>query len=302
MDLEKFERQLRILELLVGNSFLSVEEISNRLSLSRRTVYRYISFFKDAGFDVTNENGIYRIELSSPFIKRMTEKVRFSGNEMETMRLLLEQADASNPAVQNLKTRFRNIYGTQFLSDVKVDKRTAYNVGKLYEAMAKKRKVLIRDYSSAHSSSVTNRLVEPFKFVHNDTEIRCYEIESQQCKTFKIARMQGEVEIMNEAWDFTNKHLAYYTDIFGFSGEKQIRIKLRLGKLAVSILKEEYGVEEWQLVIDDDSHWIYSTYICAYEGVGRFVLGLIQDIDIIDSPGLKEYLLRSSDILTKKLV
>jgi hypothetical protein len=74
-----------------------------------------------------------------------------------------------------------------------------------------------------------------------------------------------------------------------------------MGRLAMRVLMEEYGVEEHQFVITDDSHWLFSTLVCSYQGVGRFVMGLIQDIDIVDSPNFKEYLRRDLNILTEKL-
>jgi hypothetical protein len=64
---------------------------------------------------------------------------------------------------------------------------------------------------------------------------------------------------------------------------------------------EEYGVEEHQFVILDNSHWLFSTFVCNYQGVGRFVMGLIKDIDIIESPNFEEYLREDLNILTKKI-
>jgi hypothetical protein len=107
--------------------------------------------------------------------------------------------------------------------------------------------------------------------------------------------------MLDEKWEFGNKHITYYTDIFGFSGEKQHRVKLVLGRLAMRILMEEFGVEEHRFIIQDDSHWLIALQVCSYQGVGRFVMGLIRDIDIIDSPDFVAYLRGDLDILTEKL-
>lgn len=301
MELEKFERQLRLLEMLVGNTYLTVQQLCERTGLTKRSIYRYLDFFKTAGFDLVKNEGVYCIELSSPFVSRISDKVRFTGTELEVLRRLLEQADKGNAAVQNLMMKLGSVYGMQILSDVKVDKLLASNVDVLHGAINKKRKVVLHDYYSPHSNTVADRLVEPFKFVHNGSEVRCFDIKAQQCKTFKVARIQRHVEVLDEKWEFTTRHITYYTDVFGFSGEKQYRVKLRLGRLAMRVLMEEYGVEEHQFVIADDSHWLFSTLVCSYQGVGRFVMGLIQDIDIVDSPNFKEYLRRDLNILTEKL-
>ena len=301
MELEKFERQLRLLEMLVGNTYLTVQQLCERTGLTKRSIYRYLDFFKTVGFDLVKNEGVYCIELSSPFVSRISDKVRFTGTELEVLRRLLEQADKGNAAVQNLVMKLGSVYGMQILSDVKMDKLLASNVDVLHGAINKKRKVVLHDYYSPHSNTVADRLVEPFKFVHNGSEVRCFDIKDQQCKTFKLARIQRHVEVLDEKWEFANRHITYYTDVFGFSGEKQYRVKLRMGRLAMRVLMEEYGVEEHQFVITDDSHWLFSTLVCSYQGVGRFVMGLIQDIDIVDSPNFKEYLRRDLNILTEKL-
>jgi predicted DNA-binding transcriptional regulator YafY len=301
MELEKFERQLHLMEMLVGNTYLTVPQLCERTGLTRRSIYRYLDFFKTAGFDLVKHDGVYSIELSSPFISRISEKVRFTGTELEVLRRLLEQADKGNSAVQNLRMKLGSVYGMEILSDVKMDKLLAGNIDSLYEAIRNKRKAVLHDYYSPHSNTVANRLVEPFKFVHNSGEVRCFDINSMECKTFKLARIQRHVEVLNEKWEFGSKHITYYTDVFGFSGEKQYRVKLLLGRLAMRILMEEYGVEAHQLVIVDDSHWLFSTLVCSYQGVGRFVMGLIKDIDIVDSPNFKEYLRADLNILTEKL-
>lgn len=302
MELEKFERQLRLLEMLVGNTYLTVQQLCERTGLTRRSIYRYLDFFKTAGFDLVKNNGVYSIELSSPFVSRISDKVRFTGTELEVLRRLLNQADKGNSAVQNLKMKLGSVYGMQLLSDVKMDKLLASNIDALYDAINRRRKVVLHDYYSPHGNTVADRLVEPFKFVHNGSDVRCFDIKAQQCKTFKLARIQHNVEVLDEKWEFANRHITYYTDVFGFSGEKQYRVKLRMGRLSMRVLMEEYGVEEHQFVIMDDSHWLFSTLVCSYQGVGRFVMGLIQDIDIVDSPNFKEFLRKDLNILTEKLM
>lgn len=41
---------------------------------------------------------------------------------------------------------------------------------------------------------------------------------------------------------------------------------------------------------DDDTHWLFETDIANYEGIGRFVLGLYEHIEVIEDDGLKAYL------------
>ncbi|MBL6467283.1 MAG: HTH domain-containing protein, partial [Prevotellamassilia sp.] len=42
MELEKFARQLRLMVLLTQNYTMTIEEVGQKLCMSRRTIYRYI--------------------------------------------------------------------------------------------------------------------------------------------------------------------------------------------------------------------------------------------------------------------
>ena len=44
------------------------------------------------------------------------------------------------------------------------------------------------------------------------------------------------------------------------------------------------------MVVLDDGRYFLETEVCSLKGVGRFVLGLYDDIDVFDSPELEEYL------------
>ena len=301
MELEKFERQLKLMELLVGNSHLTLNDIADRIGLSKRTVYRYIELFKSAGFDVDCNGGVYSIEHSSPFLQRVLQKIKFTGNEIQTLRILLEQADGRNQTVASIKSKLGIDDSKNAMAELKLNKQIVENMNALYDAIVNKRQVVLHNYFSPHSKTCTDRVVEPFKLLGNEDGVRCYEVSSGICKTFKISRINGFVEILPEKWKFGNKHIAYHTDLFGFSGEKTSRVKLRMGTLATRVLMEEYGVKDTQMVIDGEYHRIFATSVCSYQGVGRFVMGLINDIDVIDSQGFVDYLRGNLNTLTKKL-
>lgn len=301
MELDKFDRQLRLIDYLVGNTRYTLAEIGDRLGLSRRSMYRYVEFLRLAGFIIHNDGGIYSIDLGSPFIAGLTQRVRFTGLELEAMADLLNSAKDDNLAIKGLKRKFSEIYGVNLLSGATINRKEAENVERLYDAIARRRKVMLHSYASSNSDTVSDRLVEPFKFMERNRAVRCYEISSSKCKTFNIGRIQGEVEVLEDPWEYTTQHIYYYTDIFGFSNEHPVRVKLIMGRLASRVLMEEYMVDENQFVIVDDHHWMISLKVCGFKGIGRFVLGLLNDIEVVDSPEFVAYLKDNLQLLTEKL-
>lgn len=130
--------------------------------------------------------------------------------------------------------------------------------------------------------------------------MRCFEVSSGMNKTFKISRAK-EVRILDMVWSHRDQHMPFYTDLFHFSGEKQYQVKLLLGHLASSLLLEECPRAEKQLVLQDDGRYLLDTEVCSFKGVGRFVLGLFDDIEVVDSPDFQRYLNERIKNLTYKI-
>lgn len=67
MELEKFDRQLRLMVLLTQNRLLTIDDISRELGMSKRSIYRYVEAFRQMGFVVIKEGTRYRLDHTSPF-------------------------------------------------------------------------------------------------------------------------------------------------------------------------------------------------------------------------------------------
>jgi len=53
---------------------------------------------------------------------------------------------------------------------------------------------------------------------------------------------------------------------------------------------EEYPLSEKYLTKISDNEWILETKVCSFEGVGRFIIGLLQNIEIIEPEELKNFI------------
>ena len=95
--------------------------------------------------------------------------------------------------------------------------------------------------------------------------------------------------ITDADWAFADSHKQVYTDIFLFSGDSRHHISLRMGQLSHNLMLEEYPQSERCFTQEDDSHWLFTTDVVSYLGIGRFVLGLFSDIQIIGDEGFKMY-------------
>ena len=80
-----------------------------------------------------------------------------------------------------------------------------------------------------------------------------------------------------------------FHDVFRMSGSERHRVRLRLGVKAHRLLIEDYPRAKDNVSVLDETHWSLDAFVADYSGVGRFVIGLADDIEIIDTPELEQY-------------
>ncbi len=288
MDQPKFDRLLRIMKMLTSNITYSIADLAERMDMSERTIYRYIDTFREAGFVIKKTDDSVRIDRSSPYFKEISSLVHFTDEEAYILKSAIESIDENNLIKQNLKKKLYTVYNYKILAKTVIRGKNAMNVNHLVEAMEKNKQVMLHDYSSAHGGDVRTRLVEPFAFTTNYIQLWAYEPGSMENKLFKLSRI-ASVEIMENPWIFGHLHEEGFMDVFRISSDVQLPVQLKLSLRAAHLLTEEYPLAEKHLTKIDENHWVLETPVCSYEGVGRFVMGLLNEIQIEGSTEFKEF-------------
>ena len=286
---DKLERELDMMLMLTGNRAFTIDQVCERLSISRRNLYYYIEFFRDCGFIVSKVNGCYSIDRDSPFFKKLLERVSFTEEEAIVLQRLVNNVDQKNAVIERLRQKLGSFYDLDILAHEEHSEQQAHIVSELHRAIKLKQMCVLRGYTSPHGKSSRDRLVEPFLLMNGNQEVRCFEPASGMNKTFKVARM-ANVDVLDDEWMNEDKHRQMYTDIFMFSDDTQMPVTLRMGTLATNVLKEEYPAAKPYIKADDDNHWLLQINVCSYAGIGRFVLGLFEDIEVLGDEGFRRYL------------
>ena len=289
MDQPKIERMLRLMKMLTANTTYSVDDLAERLDMSRRTIYRYIDTFREAGFVIKKNDKYIRLDKESQHFKDISQLVHFTEEEAIILKRAIENIDDTNLLKQNLKRKLYSVYDNKILADTIVKGSNSSNVHALIEAIEDGRQVVLHDYSSAHGSAVRDRRVEPFAFTTNYVQVWCYDTESNSCKLFKTSRIKS-VEILGTKWQHKEEHSQGFIDVFRMTSQSRHRVQLRLGLRSHNLLVEEYPLAEKYISSTDDEHWILDTEVANYAGIARFVIGLKEDIEIIDTPELDSYI------------
>ncbi|PKP06233.1 MAG: transcriptional regulator [Bacteroidetes bacterium HGW-Bacteroidetes-5] len=290
MDQPKLERLLRIMQLMTDQKRrYSIEELSQILEISIRSIYRYIDTFESVGFIVRRFQGKIWLARESKQFRTIAELVYFTEEEAYILKRTIESLDASNPAVNGIKRKLYSLYDFGKVADIVVNEMRSKVVNTILDAIANEKQVILNSYSSSHSANVSDRLVEPVQFGVNMVDVLCYEISSDSCKTFKVPRI-GEVLLTESSWQFAHKHKRILTDSFRFSGLESFPVKLKLTMVASNLLKEEFPLCEDKISKISDNEYLFEDSVCSFEGVGRFVLGLCNEIEILESKDFIDFL------------
>lgn len=285
---DRLSRELDIILMLAGTDDYTVGELCREAKVSRRTLYYYIECLRECGFDIYKSSGCYHIDRRSPFLSKLLGLLQFTEDEAVTLKRLVDMAGTANPTLNGVRRKLERFYDFSILSDVELRRKSAHIVSVLYEAIKQKRVAKLCGYSSPHSKTQSDRYVEPFRLMNGNNDVRCYEIATGECKTFRISRM-ADAEMLELLWSCEQQHRDIYTDCFMFSSEEQREVKLRLGRLAYNVFTEEHPDATDGIVADRD-RWLLTLKVCSYKGVGRFVLGLYGDIEVVGDDGFRSYI------------
>lgn len=286
----KILRVLQLIALLKKEPAKSIRFLSGILESTDRTVYRYLDLIKELGFELQrDQHNRYSI-----FNEDEIESYSFSDEEVNLLKELLLSAGKDSILKDSIlkKIYFKSeiaIHGNHILKA-----HLGKIVEKLSEAIQNEKRVILKDYHSANSQKISNRLVEPITFSENYHSLIAFEVETGENKYFNIERITDIIEL-NTNQEFQEKHKTDKPDIFGFSelNGKKFDVELRLTLRAYLILKEEYPLV--QPHVKKESNKETYLLICSVnnpKAITRFILGFPEDVEVIGSEIFMKYLNR----------
>lgn len=175
MDQPKIERLLRLMKMLTGNISYTVTDLSEKLDMSVRTVYRYIDTFREAGFIIKKQGDVIRLDKSSPYFKDISQLIHFTEEEAYILKNAIESIDENNLLKQNLKKKLYTVYDYKILAQTVVHDKNARNVNQLIEAIENRQQVMLCNYSSANSKSIRNGCISNCRFFLSRQPVRFLE-------------------------------------------------------------------------------------------------------------------------------
>ena len=301
MNTPKIAKLLRLMKLLTGNVSRTIDQLAAEMGITPRTVYRYIDTIREAGFVVNKLYGnVFAMGKVARGLTDFNRLIYFTEEEAYMTARIIESIDNNNVLKRDLQRKLASVYDSTSIANYIDNTANAANVEALSTAIKHKRQVILKQYESAHSNDAHDRLVEPIEFTSNMIDIWAYDVENDEPRMFKVARIHA-VEETDTPCEFTMRHKLPKPDVFRMTGGLDEKIVLQLNTRAKSLLLEEFPLSERDLKQEGDK-WILRTVIHSLEGAGRFILGLAADIKIQQGEKLIDYIKQYDAIYVKKLI
>ena len=277
-------RVFRLIRLLNSRPYKTVPQLANVLETTPRTIYRYLNVLETVGYliDKDEEN---RYFLMRPYDQQTQQLL--SNDEAYYLQDMLQQAATGHPLAERIVAKVNRSHTLIPLADSLPAQHHYQNVRVLTEAIQLGYRVQLCKYHSTSSGRIADRIVEPIHFSDGYTYLLAYDVDRKANRQFKVERME-RVQWLDER--ITGDHRTAQVDVFGFSGEREYRVALRLNARAYRLLVEEFPRSRDWIRLLPEGQYLFQATVYDLRGIGRFVLGLPGQIDIVEGAGLIAFL------------
>ncbi len=272
------------------------EECKEFLGIRDTAFYSYCNLLRETGFDLRQKEGKYWIDTSLQDSRVLLNVLHFSEEELYLLSRCIDVLDLGSGVSSMLRKKLVSFLNQDKMIEKYISSHKPEKTSALHKAIKNKRQVLLMNYYSGNSETVRNRLVEPFEFKDDFNLVWAFDVELKQNRQFKISRIENVVETPL-AWEYHHLHRAKPVDIFRNTGDLNKEIEIIVNIRARNLLIEEYPLAERYLEMLKGNRFRLKVMVAKYEGPGRFVMGLFENIEVIGGEGFRNFLMLKKEKL-----
>jgi len=284
----KTHRILRFILFLSGNYPRTKEECIHFLEIKSSAFYCYCNLLKDTGFDLTQKEGKYSIEYNEKNPHILSNLLHFTEEESYLLSCCIDALEEKPGCANKLKQKLVSFLNQDKAIEAYIHKEKSAIVQALRKAQQSKKQILLINYASGNSQTVRNRMVEPFEFKDDFNLVWAFDTGLKKNRQFKICRIE-DISESPFPWENERSHRSLPVDLFRNTGELDKQIEFRLNLRAKNLLTEEYPLSAKYITQISPNHFLFNALVAKYEGPGRFVLGIAEDIQLIGDEGFRQF-------------
>lgn len=280
-DQMKLYRVFKLIQLLSRPPYRTVPHLAQLLDTSKETVYRYLKLLESLGYHIDKQAG----DRYFLHIEYKEDKQLIDFEEAAYLQDMLWQIPAGDPRRERLLHKLNQQYSLAPLVQSLSKFQDYEHIRSLGTAIENGLRARLHNYLSG-DGVLSTRYIEPVEFQNGYTHLWAFDIDKNDYRQFRIARI-GNVEVLDEKIRVTHDSRA--TDLFGWTGPKWLPLTLRLSSRAYQLLIEEHP-DARPFTRPDRRGFLFDGMVRDWRGIGRFILGLPGEIEVLEPEELKAYL------------
>ena len=281
-------RLLRLLFFLSGSYPKTRKECTGFLGIRDSAFYNYCNEIKNIGFRLFQKEGKYWVEAEDKPTQMLANLLHFTEEESYILARSIDSIEGHTIPVSRLKQKLVAFLNHDKAVEAYLKKEKPEIVSVLNKAIKTKKQVLLVNYASGNSQTVRNRRVEPFGFKDDFNLFWAFDTDVMKNRQFKICLME-DVQETPFSWEFERLHHSSPVDVFRNTGELNKQVEFELNLRARNLLTEEYPLAEKYIEEMALNRFLFKAPVAKYEGPGRFVLGIAEDIRLFGDKGFLDF-------------
>ncbi|MDH2879774.1 helix-turn-helix transcriptional regulator [Bacillus cytotoxicus] len=305
--MSKLSNTLRMIELLYARGKMKISELAEELEVKERMIRIYRDELEKAGIFIESERGRdggYYISNTSLFpIKNMSQK------ELNALAFAVEQLVSKENAIYSDDAQIA-LDKLNALSNLEMDReRHLYFVKRskpnyefsdenkkylqLQEALRTKRKVRIQ--YEKRSGEKSERIIEPYGFVHYDEFFYCIAMcnNNNDTRMFKLSRMK-DIQTLYETYNIP-KGFDIKSELPNLGIMKEpLEVELLIyPPFAISVPESIWG-ENQKIEYNADKSIRFRATMSGKESIKKWILGMGANVKIVEPKNLRGEIVEES--------
>ncbi len=287
-------RALLVFKALVENPFhYSIKDFSQLYNVSKDAIRTDLEEIKNAGFDVAFDRKFRYALVDNATTKHLQDILYLNEAEKELIRASLHQSGIENQKILKLIHKVESIIDYARIGKQAINKAYISKIAMLEQAMADKQKVILKNYKSTNSNTVSDRILEVFHLNLKDDSLNAFDIRKQENRIFKISRIES-IEQLDEDWENEGKHYLLHPDVFGIVNKNTVRICIKINLAGYNALIDRYPLAKAFVSADaqnTDKFILECEVNESFMGLTNYILGNSENIlEILEPQSLIDHL------------
>jgi len=294
------ERVLKVLLRILAHPYrFTKRALADHFEVSKDTIKDDIKAMVNIGLHFHQDNKHRCAIIPDRQFKELKHLQSLNEDDQATINDALARHCSSKDALY-LKNKLSSLYDFQRLGIRALRRPALERIDTLEQAKNQKQLVILKNYRS-NSNTIRDRRVEVFHIDPELDTIQTYEVDEKGNRHFKLSRIE-RVELTDTTWQYENKHMYQYTDVFRIANNNQVPVHLRLQVYAYNDLIESYPKALSEILpAAEPNTFDFETKVNAeFLGLMNFIMGNFKHIEIIEPQELKDKVEeRAKEILEK---